>query len=51
MLNSGNQSFKLINLRNLNLMNMDTNTAKHNGGTIDGSYFEMGNVDVMDGGV
>jgi|TARA_B110001450_G_C17455244_1_gene413767 hypothetical protein len=37
------------------LMNLDTktttNSRTHNGDTVDGSYFKMGNVDVMDGGV
>jgi hypothetical protein len=28
-----------------------TNTRTHNGDTVDGSYFKMGNVDVMNGGV
>ena len=60
MNNSGHQTFKLINLRNLaplqkqqvlNLLNLDTNTAVHNGATVDGSYTQMGNVEVMDGGV
>ena len=33
------------------LMNLDSNTAVHNGATVDGSYFKMGNVNVHDGAV
>ena len=32
-------------------MNLDSNTAVHNGATVDGSYFKMGNVNVHDGAV
>ncbi len=33
------------------LMNLNTNTATHNGDTVNGSYFEMGNVNVKKGGM
>ena len=32
-------------------MNLNTNTATHNGDTVNGSYFEMGNVNVKKGGM
>jgi len=37
--------------KKLMMMNLDTNTSKHNGDTVEGSLFKMGNVDVMKGGV
>ena len=54
MQNSGRQVFKLVNLDELDLMNLavDPKNAKiHNGDTVNGSYFKMGNVGVEKGGM
>ena len=59
MVNNGAQSFKLMNLQNYPqnaLMNLKkstpgTHTKTHNGGTVDGSYFQMHDVVNNDGSV
>jgi len=48
---TGNTGSTTVFMAPVGLMNLDSDTAEHNGATVDGSYFQMGDVNVHDGAV
>jgi len=48
---TGNAGSTTVFMAPVGLMNLDSDTAEHNGATVDGSYFQMGDVNVHDGAV